>query len=304
MTLQQLKFAVEIEKTRSITAAAKSLYIGQPNVSKSIKELERELGVILFRRTVHGIEPTAAGVQFLRHAKGILRQMQQLESLYQPAGEGVHFALFAPRSAYIAGAFAQLLAELSGKGALQVQFRETNANTALQAVSGGEADMAIVRYQDIYAEHFAELFAQNRLVCQPVRRFAMQLLMDAGHPLASHPAVGFAMLAGYPCLAHGDVQLPVVDSPAGQVPQGGRIEVYDRGSQYDLLQRVPGCYMWSEPLSPAELNRRSLVQKPCLQAGVNVDMALWRSQDGPGPYGERMLQLLAEDAGAPSQPEG
>ena len=40
MNLQQLRYAVEVAKTGSITAAAKNLYIGQPNLSKSIRELD------------------------------------------------------------------------------------------------------------------------------------------------------------------------------------------------------------------------------------------------------------------------
>ena len=51
MNLQHLKYAVEVEKTGSITQAAENLYMGQPNLSKAIKELEGTLGVILFKRT-------------------------------------------------------------------------------------------------------------------------------------------------------------------------------------------------------------------------------------------------------------
>ena len=84
MNFQQLRYAVEIEKTNSITAAAKNLYMGQPNLSKSIKELEHELGTVLFRRTAKGMEPTASGLQFLRYAKSILGQLDELKALYQP----------------------------------------------------------------------------------------------------------------------------------------------------------------------------------------------------------------------------
>ena len=51
MNLQHLKYAVEVEKTGSITQAAENLYMGQPNLSKAIKELEGTLGVAIFKRT-------------------------------------------------------------------------------------------------------------------------------------------------------------------------------------------------------------------------------------------------------------
>ena len=61
MNLQQLKYAVEIARVGSISKAAKNLYMGQPNLSKSIKELEAELGQTLFSRTARGVQPTRAG---------------------------------------------------------------------------------------------------------------------------------------------------------------------------------------------------------------------------------------------------
>ena len=49
MNTLHLKYAVEIEKTLSITQAAENLYMAQPNLSKAIKELESSLGITIFR---------------------------------------------------------------------------------------------------------------------------------------------------------------------------------------------------------------------------------------------------------------
>ena len=51
MNLLHLKYAVEVAKTSSITKAAENLYMGQPNLSRGIKELEESLGVVLCKRT-------------------------------------------------------------------------------------------------------------------------------------------------------------------------------------------------------------------------------------------------------------
>jgi len=50
MNLQQLRCVLEIARVGSVTKAAQNLYISQPNLSRTIKELEKELGVSLFRR--------------------------------------------------------------------------------------------------------------------------------------------------------------------------------------------------------------------------------------------------------------
>ena len=61
MNLQQLRYAVEVAKPGSITAAAKNLYMGQPNLSKSIRELEAELGITLdvYKRQTLAFHPRA-----------------------------------------------------------------------------------------------------------------------------------------------------------------------------------------------------------------------------------------------------
>ena len=84
MNLTYLKYVVEVARVRSITKAAQNLYMGQPNLSKAIRELERELGITIFRRTSKGVIPTPQGEEFLGYAQGILSQLDELESLYNP----------------------------------------------------------------------------------------------------------------------------------------------------------------------------------------------------------------------------
>ena len=61
MNLIHLKYVVEVAKTKSISKAAENLFMGQPNLSRSIKELEQDLGITIFRRNSKGIELTSDG---------------------------------------------------------------------------------------------------------------------------------------------------------------------------------------------------------------------------------------------------
>ena len=84
MNFSHIKYVVEVENTGSITKAANNLYMGQPNLSKAIKELEAEIGITIFKRTAKGVEPTKKGAEFLKYAKTILSQINELESLTKP----------------------------------------------------------------------------------------------------------------------------------------------------------------------------------------------------------------------------
>ena len=84
MNTLHLKYAVEVEQTGSISKAAENLYMNQPHLSKTIRELEDSLGIVIFKRTPKGVIPTKKGTEFLIYAKKILAQLKEMESIYKP----------------------------------------------------------------------------------------------------------------------------------------------------------------------------------------------------------------------------
>ena len=83
MNIMHLKYAVEIAKQGSINKAADVLLMGQPNLSRAIKELEQSLGITIFQRTTKGMTITPEGEEFLVYAKKILRQIYEVEAIYK-----------------------------------------------------------------------------------------------------------------------------------------------------------------------------------------------------------------------------
>jgi len=78
MRLEQLQYIIEIEKEKSISKAAKSLYIGQPALSASLSSLEKEIGVNIFERSTSGVIPTGEGIEIIKIAQEILKLQNQL----------------------------------------------------------------------------------------------------------------------------------------------------------------------------------------------------------------------------------
>ena len=76
MELRHLRYFVAVAEEGSLTLAAeKRLHTAQPSLSRQIRDLEYEVGVQLFSRSVHGVELTAAGKAFLDHARLALAQV-------------------------------------------------------------------------------------------------------------------------------------------------------------------------------------------------------------------------------------
>lgn len=82
MTLQQLKYVVEVAKEQSISKAAKKLFISQPSLTNAIKDLEKEMQINIFIRTNKGISLSKEGEIFLGYARQVLEQAYLLEERY------------------------------------------------------------------------------------------------------------------------------------------------------------------------------------------------------------------------------
>lgn len=287
MDLQQLRYAVEIAQCGSISKAAKKLYMGQPNLSKSIKELEIELGKPLFARTAQGVEPTASGEDFLRYARSILEQVDRLTALYQPHQEtDLHLSVYVPRASYIAEAFSHW-EQKRAVGAFRLQYRETNSMAVLQAVEKEEADIGIVRYHRQHEEYFHSLVTAKGLHGDSLWEYSMVLIMRPDHPLAQVEEISYSLLAQYPEVVHADLtpvlppdELSASDSsdPKGRA---GKISVFDRAGQFDALRSIPGSYMWVSPMPAAVLSTQGLIQRSCPSAGFYRDAVVWKGKMKP-----------------------
>lgn len=83
MDIRHLQYFMEVARHRSFTKAAESLYITQPTISKTIKNIEEELGIILFDRSSKKIELTDAGKIMFEQGHHIVNSFQNLSSELQ-----------------------------------------------------------------------------------------------------------------------------------------------------------------------------------------------------------------------------
>ena len=98
MNTQQLQYLIEIERTRSISQAAANLYMGQPNLSRVLRDIESSIGFPIFERTRKGVRPTEKGVIFLQHARNILREADFMERMGSAVAQPNRFWVCLPRS--------------------------------------------------------------------------------------------------------------------------------------------------------------------------------------------------------------
>ena len=146
MNLTHLRYMIEVERYGSITKAAAALYMGQPNLSKAIKEMELEIGIPIFKRSAKGVVPTEKGQEFLQYAKAIIVQLDKMEELYKENSDNcLDFQLMLPRASYITYAFTEFMNKLPAAEQTNVKFKETNSLDAINSVIEGECALAIIQ---------------------------------------------------------------------------------------------------------------------------------------------------------------
>jgi len=269
MNILHLKYAVEVERTRSITGAATNLFMSQPNLSRAIKELEESLGITIFKRTSKGIVTTTKGEEFLFQAKNILRQIDEMEEKYKKnAPEQQSFNISTPRACYITTAFTSFVNSLDRSREMDVNYKETNSQRAITNILQSNYNLGIIRYQTAFESYFLKMMAEKDLKSQEIWEFEYVALMDRSHPLANKEIITREDFKNCIEIVHGDPYVPSLQIAYVRKAEFSdltdkKVYIYERGTQYDLLNDVPSTFMWVSPLPQEVLERHNVVQKRC-----------------------------------------
>ena len=82
MTLQQIHYVITISEQGSFNKASEILYISQPSLTESVRELEKELGISIFHRSGRGVTLTSDGMEFISYARELYRQYEVISERY------------------------------------------------------------------------------------------------------------------------------------------------------------------------------------------------------------------------------
>lgn len=264
---QQLLYLVEIERTRSISQAAANLYMGQPNLSRVLRDAEATIGFQIFERTRKGVRPTTMGEQFLQHARNILREAEFMERLGPNNAEHYRFRVCLPRSYRYVALTQQYLGKLLPEVQLDAVIRECHPRQALEMLSGGTVEIAVIRYSPEYEAYFEEQARGRSLHLQRLSEDRYEVVLSQNHPLATRETITRDALAEYPEILHRDRLYSERKSVNG-------IYSSDRLSQIQLLRSLSIAYLWSEPLPGSLLHTAGLVQRPCMSDAPTYRNAL------------------------------
>jgi DNA-binding transcriptional LysR family regulator len=270
MNILHMKYAVEVARLGSLNKAAETLIIAQPNISRSIKELEADLGITIFNRSAKGMVLTPEGEEFINYARSILKQIDEVEMLYKQGSPKKHkFSISVPRASYISAAFSEFTKNISIEPT-EIFYKETNSQGTINDVINNDYKLGIIRYAANYDGFFKSMLEEKGLAYEMIADFSYTLIMNRDNPLSKKNEIRLDDLLPFIEIAHADPYVPtmplskmVKDELPGNISR--RIFVFERASQFDLLSENPETFMWISPAPQKVLDRYGLIQKNCAE---------------------------------------
>jgi len=201
MTLQQLRYAVTIAECGSMNEAAHQLYITQPTLSSTIRDLEAELGFQLFIRSNRGISITQDGEEFLGYARQMIDQYALIrERFIDRTQHRTRFSVSAQHYSFAVQAFIET-AKVFGMENYEFAIHETKTHDVMNHVRTMKSELGILYLNDFNRDALSKFFREYELEFHPLFACGICAYLRKGHPLAAFPSVTVEQLRPYPCLS-------------------------------------------------------------------------------------------------------
>ena len=180
LDLKQLKYFITCAETNSVSEAAKLLYTTQPSVSKAIKTLENDMGIVLFDRMPRGIALTAEGREAYRYACRIVNDSRKLEEMsHQNMVKYLRISL--NPSSWFTNQFVEFY-KMNYEKNYHFEIYTAGVRTVMERVRDYLSDIGFVYVMEQQKKEFQYELTKNRLLFQ-----VMQESMTTFYPGKQNP---------------------------------------------------------------------------------------------------------------------
>lgn len=264
MKLQQLRYVVKVAECGSITEASRRLFVSQPSITASIRDLENEMGVHIFERTNKGVIVSEEGETFLGYARQVLDQADLLEGKYKGTSEQVpHFSVSCQHYSFAVNAFVDVIREFDA-ARYDFTLREEQTHEIIEDVAHMKSELGILYLSEHNREVIERILAANELVFEGLFCATPHVFVCADHPLADHASVTLEDLEDYPFLSYEQGSYNSFyysEELTSTFERRKNIRVRDRATLFNLAMGLNGYTVCSGVISH-ELNGPGIISIP------------------------------------------
>ncbi|WP_196605420.1 LysR family transcriptional regulator [Pectinatus haikarae] len=241
MTLQQIRYIVEISKHNSISKAASALYVTQPSISKAIQEIENELNITILDRTNKGVLFTKDGMELLFYAKMLLEQTESIIYHFNKhkITDVTRVSISSQHYGFAIEGVAKLMDYFSERN-YNITVREGKTTDVINDVYTDKSILGIVALTDLNKSFFDRYFISKSLTFTPLASITQHVFLRKEHPLSQLKSIELEQLKDYPYLTYqqDDVLLHFAEEVihVDQIKQ--IVYLKDRGAMNNLLSNT------------------------------------------------------------------
>ena len=294
MTLQQLKYVVEVAERGSITEAAKALFIAQPSLSAAVRELEEEAGITIFLRNSRGILLTQEGAEFLGYARQVVQQAALIEDKYiAHSASRQRFSVSTQHYSFTSSAFVELVRAQGGQS-YEFVLREGKTYDTIMDVRHLRSEMGVIYLCSFNEAVIRKTLRESNLVFSELFSARPHIFIGRNNPLAGRESVSMKDLESLPCLTYeqGDQNsFYFSEEILSTLNHEKSIKVTDKGTIIDLMTGTDG-YTISSGICPSYLRGDDIISIP-LEVEEIIRIGVITHKDyRPTALGQMYLDIL------------
>lgn len=262
MNINQLRYVLEVASSSSMREASTKLYITQPALSSSIKELEQELGITIFERTNKGISLSTEGREFVTYAKKAVSQYEILEDKYLSSdGHKERFSVSTQHYNFAIKTFTKVI-EKTDPERYEFSIRETKTEDVLNDVSDLKSEIGIISFSSSNESIIKKLFKDLYLEFTPLMIRDTYIYLWKDHPFADRKELSIDDMKDYPCVSFDQTNegnFYISEEALADRSFDKAIKTDDRATTLEIIAETGGYSIGSGMLSQKDSILRGLV---------------------------------------------
>lgn len=243
MTILQLKYVIALANAKSMREAASRLYISQPALSSTIRELEEELNIKIFERNNKGVAITAEGLDFLTYAKQAVSQYEVIEDRYIDKWKDKRrFSVSMQHYVFAVLAFINTIKSYDSEK-YSYSVNETRTDDVLKDVRDMKSEIGVISYSESNEKLIKKLFREYQLDFTPIMTRNTYVYMWKTHPFAKKKEISLEELVDYPCISfdqNSESEYYLTEEALSDYDFDKHIKSNDRATTAELMASLNG----------------------------------------------------------------
>ena len=294
MNIQQLRYVVAIANSGTFREAAEKMYVSQPSLSIAVRDLEKELGFKIFRRTSSGTFLTRRGMEFYEKAQEVVKGFDVFQNQYaSPEEEKKEFSISGQHYDFLP----PLMTEFSTRYPENKNFRIFESTTVqiLDEVAQGHSELGIIYLNRQNTKGIMQRVDKLGLEVVDLIPFQTHIYLREGHPLAKKKKLVMEDLAQLPTVRftqEKDEYLYYSENFVDTSSSSQMFNVTDRATLNGILERTDAYATGSGFLDSQSVNGITVI--PLEDNLDNKMVYVKREEVDLSPVAEKFVEVMVE----------